>query len=926
MVASGGLGFYGLDIALQGLTGYVVGEIPRRDDENLDPGRARQVVESGRAQRIAALMAAYHAATACPAARPVAFGWVRAAAGGPVRVVVAGDALIGSADDKSAQVMLSLPAGARGTALSAAELAELTGELGCWREIAGISDGLLVAGAQRDDGGGAQPERATGLSLDEGLLGSWSGAFGWLVVAEPVAQEELRSLAEDVGVRQRVAEGSADRLPERAAQARRLKERHAELLRGGSGGFWRISVLAGGADAVGAARVAGLFCASTDLSGLPYALSPAPVRSGSPTPAAGPGGDGIAAAPFYGSTELLAALVRPPEAEVPGVRFALRPDFDVAPESSVGGIRLGEVLDRNLMPAGPFAISADSLNRHVFVCGATGAGKSQTVRCLLEAATGHGIPWLVVEPAKAEYRLMASRLPGTEVIRIRPGEPDAIAAGLNPLEPAADGAGGRFPLQTHADLVKALFTASFQAEEPFPQVLSAALGRVYEEAGWDLALGEPSGYQPGGRPAWECEPYYPTLTSLQRAAERVVAEIGYSQRVTDDVLGFIRVRLASLRHGTTGRFLEGGHPLDFAALLRGNVVLEIEDVGDDADKAFLMGTVLIRLAEYLRVTHRTAGRAPGLAHLTVVEEAHRLLRRTEPGGTAGAGAAAHAVELFAGLLAEIRAYGEGLVIAEQIPARLVPDVIKNTAVKVTHRLPAADDREAVGATMNATPHQSRYLVTLPPGQAAVFTDGMDFPVLVRVEDGTEREAASPARTADTSTVVRPRSASCGGECVARPCTLREMRGGQRVLDTVAWVRLWAELAVLAHLTGWPMPVPTPAALAALRAQPPRLAQCAASQAIDAAVAARPGIARPAGLAAHVAAAIRARAERSAWQCLPDEPEWLLGAEMTDDAVFGVARPSALEAAGISDSLRETFIECQWASSYLPGERPGMPPG
>ena len=91
------------------------------------------------------------------------------------------------------------------------------------------------------------------------------------------------------------------------------------------------------------------------------------------------------------------------------------------------------------------------------------------------------------------------------------------------------------------------------------------------------------------------------------------------------------------------------------------------------------------------------------------------------------------------------------MIAEQIPARLVPDVIKNTAVKVTHRLPAADDREAVGATMNATPPQSRYLVTLPPGQAAVFSDGMDFPVLVKVKDGTEREAASPAPTADART-------------------------------------------------------------------------------------------------------------------------------------------------------------------------------
>lgn len=863
---------------LQGLTAYLVREIPRRDDAHSDAGTPQGAADHGRAQRLAALVAAYHAGIAGGAPKPVAFGWVRAAAGGPVRVIACGDALLGSVSPTSAAVMLSLPAGARGTALLPGDLEQLVAGLR-WREVTGISDGLLAADQQG--------QRASVLSLDDALLGSWAGAFGWLVIAEPVTAQRLGALAEDVGVRQRVAERSADRFPERATEARRLKERHGELRRGESGGFWRITVLAGGADEASAARVAGLFCAATDLSGLPYALSPAlPARSGPE--------------PFYGSTELLAALVRPPEAEVPGIRFALKPAFDVTPEAPVesNAIQLGWVLDRNLAPAGPFSVSTDSLNRHVFVCGATGAGKSQTVRCLLESATERGIPWLVVEPAKAEYRLMASRLPGTAVIRIRPGEPDAIAAGLNPLEPAADGAGGRFPLQTHADLVKALFIASFQAEEPFPQVLSAALGRVYEEAGWDLALGEPA---PG-----RAEAAYPTLTGLQEAAERVVADIGYSQRVTDDVLGFIRVRIASLRRGTTGRFLEGGHPLDFTKLLRGNVVLEIEDVGDDADKAFLMGTVLIRLAEHLRLIHRTGTRAPGLAHLTVVEEAHRLLRRPEPNGAGGAGAAAHAVELFASLLAEIRAYGEGLVIAEQIPARLASDVIKNTAVKITHRLPAADDREAVGATMNATPQQSRYLVTLPPGQAAVFSDGMDFPLLVKIEDGTKRELASRLPTTDARTVVTPRSVTCGGECAARPCTLREMRRGQRVLADLPWVSQWAELAVLAHLTGWPMPVPTPATLAALLAQPDRLVQCALSHAIDAATAARPEIARPAALAAHVAAAIGAQVAGAAWQCQPDEPEWLLDPEAVQ----------ALELSGTLHGLPEAFIDCQWPSLYL----------
>jgi hypothetical protein len=120
------------------------------------------------------------------------------------------------------------------------------------------------------------------------------------------------------------------------------------------------------------------------------------------------------------------------------------------------------------------------------VCGATGAGKAQTVRALLEAATTAGIPWLVVEPAKAEYRLMAARLPGTEIIAVRPGELQDPPAGINPLEPAYDPNGARFPLQTHADLVRALFLAAFEADEPFPQVLAAALTRCYEQAGWDL--------------------------------------------------------------------------------------------------------------------------------------------------------------------------------------------------------------------------------------------------------------------------------------------------------------------------------------------------------------------------------------------------------------------------------------------------------
>ena len=194
--------------------------------------------------------------------------------------------------------------------------------------------------------------------------------------------------------------------------------------------------------------------------------------------------------------------------------------------------------------------------------------------------------------------------------------------------------------------------------------------------------------------------------------------------------------------------------------------------------------------------------------------------------------------MFAGLLAEIRAYGEGLVIAEQIPSKLIPDVIKNTAVKVVHRLPALDDRETVGATMNLTPEQSRYLVTLVPGEAAVFTDGMDYPVLARMPDGTARETGNPAFAVPPDTIVAVRSASCGPACRRAPCTLRQMRAAQRAASLDVRITLWAELSVVAHLAGWSMPMPGPAWAGELAGMEARLRDCALAHAVDDAVASR----------------------------------------------------------------------------------------
>ena len=637
--------------------------------------------------------------------------------------------------------------------------------------------------------------------------------FAWLVVAEPlpvaVVDRELVQLSTLIPRLRQRENSESDKVALERAQAR-----YRELSRSRTGGMWNVHVLVGGVTEVGSRRAAALLCGASELDELPYVLIPG-TSVGSFESAEIPisGEADLPRSPFAAGAELLAAVARPPRKELPGIRLVELAAFDLTPERD-GPIRLGEVLDEADQPAGSFGVDPATLNRHTFVAGATGSGKSQTVRHLLEQLHHAGVPWLVIEPAKAEYAAMAGRIGGDQVVVIRPGDPDALPVGLNPLEPEPG-----FPIQTHIDLVRALFLAAFDADEPFPQVLSHALTRCYTDLGWDTVLNE-------SRLAG-ITPRYPTLADLQRTAMEVVEGIGYGKEITDNVRGFIDVRLSALRLGTPGRFFEGGHPLDVSELLRRNVVLEIEDVGNDQDKAFFIGAVLIRLHQHLR-TRRTPG-AVILRHVTVIEEAHRLLKRTEEGTPA-----AHAVELFTSLLAEIRSYGEGIVIAEQIPAKIVPDVIKNTALKIVHHLPALDDRDAVGATMNLDEEQSRHIVSLPPGRAVVFADGMDRPIRVAVPLGEDREAATATALPP---VLRPRSIVCGPTCGARQCTLREIGLAGRLAESPRFV-LWIELLTVAHLVGRPAPRPDSTWLPTLADVERRTLECAVAHGIQAAIDAR----------------------------------------------------------------------------------------
>nr|WTB12086.1 ATP-binding protein [Streptomyces antimycoticus] len=733
---------------------------------------------------------------------------------------------------------------------------EITGRLRgfpYWLRCTGFSDALWLGKDER-----SQSNRRG--SFDDAVA-YLPEPFAWLVVARPLPaqrlEDERSALATRIpGLRQR-QNSASDQLA-----LERDEARYRELTRALGTGLWDVHVLVGGQHPEDAHAAAALLCGASDLDDLPYLLvptdTPAPLDEMLSSPSSGRPGAG--SSPFSATAELVAALARPPARELPGIRALTLNRFDLTPEfPSHDGFLLGEVLDESLTPVGRLKVSRATLVRHAFVCGATGSGKSQTVRSLLSSLSTHEhpVPWFVVEPAKAEYARMAGRLSAAEgrkegqhVTVIRPGEVDVAPASLNPLEPEPG-----FPLQSHVDLVRALFLAAFEGHEPFPQVLARALTQCYAAAGWDLITGEP---RPAHKPKFLLhEPderrtvTFPTLGDLQATAQRVVETIGYGKEVTADVRGFVDVRIGSLREGTPGRFFEGGHPLDIAGLLRRNVVLELETITNDQDKAFLIGAVLIRLVEHLRV-HRVTGSIP-LRHVLVVEEAHRLLKNVENGP------AAAAVDLFASLLAEIRAYGEGVVIVEQIPSKILPDVIKNSALKVMHRLPAEDDRRVVGATMNLQPEQSEAVVALPPGRAAVAADGMDRPVLSAVRHGERDESAKEASSEPP--LLSSRSPLCTGECSRSPCSLRTMNDAQHRATEPLTV-LWAEATAAAQAMGMAAPRPAAALREGLTALPARDLCCTLIYATERAVAARATLMRdevePGDFAARLCAVLTAQ--------------------------------------------------------------------
>ncbi len=627
--------------------------------------------------------------------------------------------------------------------------------------------------------------------------------------------------------------GSVELLDANAAFCEKLLEDHiARLQEAKSGGWWQTSVYTAGENEAVVWAVSGALralCAgpTSALDPLrthilpPHLLREAVVRGQTLTLTARDDNDDATppnprhplGPPFETLGTCLhggeaAILLNLPFSEIPGLPMRDLTDFSLsAPPSAPGTIPLGDLLDSLGRPLGGVAVTEGALNRHTFITGMTGYGKSNTaMQILFETYNTLGVPFLVLEPAKAEYRLLAQMPEFRDVLRVYSiGGATGLPFRLNPLAPVPG-----IPLSRHVDLLKAVFNASFPMYAGMPYVLEEAIIEVYRDRGWSLSETDNPHLSPRSSMD-ERSALTPSLEDLYDKIEVVLKRRNYGQEIHQNMGAALRSRLRSLMMGNKGLVFNTRRATPLRDLFEVPCIIELKNLGDDEEKAFVMALLFTFLYEYAEVRQRDIPlekRGKRLGHLTLIEEAHRLLTATHgSGGTSETGdPKGKAVTMFTDMLAEMRAYGEGFVIADQIPTKLAPETLKNSNLKIVHRLAAPDDREITGACLNLNSAQIRHLNNLKQGEAIVHNERLGEAALVQIVNFKDLRAPIVDEDAlqkllDAQEASNPLSLMRDGGCVAcpAPCKFfaryRDMEENERAPLAAPLRRVWEGLAV-----------------------------------------------------------------------------------------------------------------------------------
>lgn len=377
------------------------------------------------------------------------------------------------------------------------------------------------------------------------------------------------------------------------------------------------------------------------------------------------------------------------------------------------GFILGKVFTMGSESNTEVRLDRDSLTMHTFITGSTGSGKSNTVYEILNQLRNvYNIPFLVVESAKGEYKNVFGQFPDVSVYGTNPKKSELLR--INPF---------RFPyvdvhVLEHLDRLVELFNVCWPMYAAMPAILKEAMEKSYIAAGWNIRTSE----NPKGE-------VFPNFTDLLEQIEAVIAESKYSADSKGDYSGALCTRVRSLTNGINGMIFTNDDLTD-ADLFDESVIIDLSLVGSTETKSLIMGLLVMKLNEYRMISGKTNSK---LTHITVLEEAHNLLRRTSmEQSSESANLLGKSVELLANAIAEMRTYGEGFIIADQSPGLLDMSVIRNTNTKIILRLPDRNDRELVGFAASLNEEQIEELTKLERGVAAIYQNDWVEPVLVKV--------------------------------------------------------------------------------------------------------------------------------------------------------------------------------------------------
>ena len=358
-------------------------------------------------------------------------------------------------------------------------------------------------------------------------------------------------------------------------------------------------------------------------------------------------------------------------------------------------------------------LSLDSLTMNTFITGSVGSGKANTVHKMVREIMRHKKPFLIIEPAKGEYKDLLGGNPDVHVFGTNPAHAPLLK--LNLFEFPDD-----VHVMEHIDRLVELFKACWPMDATMTAVLKRAIELAYVYSGWETDQSR------NRRVIRE----YPTINELLYQLRNYIDDRDDPGDEMRFYCSSLVAKVVSLKSGIYASIFDD-HSIDNETLFDSNCIIDLSRVASVETKTLLMGLVLLKLHEHRQSQNLLSEE---LKHVTVIEEAHQLLRRTSQDQYQGsANLQGKSVEMITNAIAEMKSYGEGFIFVDQSPGLLDPAVIRNTNTKIILRLPEESDRMATGGSAFLDEAQMAEIPRFPKDVAVVFQNEWMTPVLCKVD-------------------------------------------------------------------------------------------------------------------------------------------------------------------------------------------------